>query len=581
MTRLWQLMRTHRGSAALAAVLEVVGVAASLAQPLAVSRLVSTLQSGGDLWPTGLLLGLLFIISGFLAFLGAFVVGRMAESIVADLRRRLVSRIACLTVSELESRGSGDFVSRVSSDTSLVKVGVTTAPLSILRGTIGVAGSMVLMALVEWRLLVVTVASLALTAIAAIVVMPKVRDRFRRYQVAVGELGAAVEKVVSSTRLVKSACAENDETRRMYDNIRSARSEGVHGAFLHSILAATGTLGAQLPFLACLTIGGAMVATGAMDVAALVGFILYVFYLVGPVQDLVQGFSTFNQSLGALDRIAEIDRLAIEHDVHESITSAVGATPVPSSSKPDAAGPAAVDFLDVSYRYPGTTTPAVEHVTIRCPPGRVTALVGSSGSGKSTLLTLLMRFRDPDDGVIHFDGTPTTALTRPDLRRAVAYVDQESLASHGTVRDNLRIPSGTDDAEVAELLRDLGLGTLATRREALLDEEIGMRGLALSGGERQRFALARALLQRPRLLILDEATSQLDGVNERAFQDVVARAARRCTVLVVAHRISTVAEADQIVVLDAGAVRASGTHDELVSSDSVYRDLAIQSVAFA
>lgn len=582
MRRIWSLVRAHWPTAILAAVLEIVSVSTSLVQPLAVSQMVNSLQSGGTLWSTALLLGVLFIISGILAFLGSFVIGRMAESIVADLRRRLVTRISCMTVDEAEARGSGDAVSRVSSDTSLVKVGVTTAPLSILRGTVGVVGSVFFMALMEWRLLIVTVTSLVLTAVAAILIMPLVRERFRRYQIAVGELGAYVEKVISSTRLVKAACAEREEIRTMGHAISAARSEGFRGAFLQSLLAATGTMGAQLPFLACLTIGGAMVATGAMDVAALVGFILYVFYLVGPVQDLVQGFSTLNQSLGALDRIAEVDELSLEQDVHDAISTSMplGAMGT-EATKPLHAGAAGVEFRGVTYRYPGSSTPAVDGVTLNCEPGRVTALVGPSGSGKSTLLSLLMRFRDPDTGTILVDKIPTTAISRPELRRAVAYVDQESLASHGTVRDNLRIPPGTDDTEVLALIRDLGLGTLESRRENLLDEEIGMRGLALSGGERQRFALARALLQRPRLLILDEATSQLDGVNERAFQDVVNRAAQETTVLVVAHRIATIAEADQIVVLDTGTVRSSGTHDDLINSDTVYQTLANNSLTSA
>ena len=209
------------------------------------------------------------------------------------------------------------------------------------------------------------------------------------------------------------------------------------------------------------------------------------------------------------------------------------------------------------------------------PSGSCTALVGPSGSGKTTILALLQRFYDPQAGAIRLDGQDISLLPRAAVRRRIGYVEQDSPVLSGTLAANLRYaaPDATDD-DLADVLRLTRLDELVTHLPHGLDTLVGHRGTTLSGGERQRLAVARALLRRPDVLLLDEATSQLDARNEQALRDLVTRLAGTCTVLLIAHRLSTVTAADQIVVLDSGRVRATGRHEDLLNRDELYRDLA-------
>jgi ATP-binding cassette subfamily C protein len=237
--------------------------------------------------------------------------------------------------------------------------------------------------------------------------------------------------------------------------------------------------------------------------------------------------------------------------------------------------PAALAFADVRFRY-ADDLPYVHHgVTFSVPAQGMTAFVGPSGAGKTTVFSLIERFYEPDSGVITLDGRDLADWELPRLRASIGYVEQDAPVLSGSLRDNLLLGNpGADDATLARVLKTTRLDGLVSRLPDGLDTLVGHRGTKLSGGERQRVAIARALLRRPRLLLLDEATSQLDAVNEAALRDTVADVARTTTVLVVAHRLSTVTAADRIVVMDAGRVRAVGTHRELVAADPLYAELA-------
>ncbi|TDB81442.1 ATP-binding cassette domain-containing protein, partial [Micromonospora fluostatini] len=238
---------------------------------------------------------------------------------------------------------------------------------------------------------------------------------------------------------------------------------------------------------------------------------------------------------------------------------------------------AAVVFEQVGFGYPGRAEPALHDLNLTVPAGGLTALVGPSGSGKTTVLALIERFHEPEHGRILFDGRPLADWPLAELRASIGYVEQDVAVLAGTLRENVAYATpGATDEEIHAVLRTTRLGPLLERLGGDLDAPIAHRGGSVSGGERQRIAVARALLRRPRLLLLDEATSQLDAANEAALREVIQEVSRRTTVLMVAHRLSTVLGAAQIVVLENGSARSVGSHPDLVRTDSLYATLAAE-----
>jgi ABC-type multidrug transport system fused ATPase/permease subunit len=323
-------------------------------------------------------------------------------------------------------------------------------------------------------------------------------------------------------------------------------------------------------FLAVLGVGGARVASGDMGVGDLIAFLLYLFYLADPITAVSQGATQLQQGLAAVRRIDAVTSLPVEED--ESAPSVEAAARTAAAS--DGAVPLVV-FDRVSFGYRPELPEVLHDVSFDVPARGVTAIVGPSGAGKTTLFALLERFYEPDAGAIRFHARDLAAWPRAALRGQIGYVEQEAPVLAGTLRDNLlyAAPDAGQDA-LRAVLREARLEEVVRRLPDGLDTEIAARGASLSGGERQRIAIARALLRRPALLLLDEAASQLDAVNEMALRDTVARAGETRAVLAIAHRLSTVVSARRIVVLEQGRVRATGTHAELVQGDALYAELA-------
>jgi ATP-binding cassette subfamily B protein len=348
-------------------------------------------------------------------------------------------------------------------------------------------------------------------------------------------------------------------------------------------------------FLVVLGVGGFRVASGAITVANLVAFILFLFLMIMPLGQAFGAITSVNQALGALGRIQEIVELPSEAD-----GDAAGV----ALALPPAASTGAISFDDVHFGYPDgakkdeaakliaealaglapeTDTPegaepdgAVLHgVSFSAKRGQRTALVGPSGAGKSTILALIERFYDPTAGAVRVDGVDIRSLDRTELRAQIGYVEQDAPVLAGSIRDNLTLasPDATDEDCIA-VLHAVNLTEVLERGEKGLDAAVGEDGVMLSGGERQRLAIARTLLAAPPILLLDESTSSLDGLNEQLLREAIDAVAENRTLIVIAHRLSTVVDSDQIVVLDHGRVVGTGTHSELVKSTPLYKELA-------
>jgi ABC-type multidrug transport system fused ATPase/permease subunit len=566
-------VRPHRRTLALSGVLALLGAAGGLAQPLAAREVIEALAADESLLVPLLVLGGLVAFSSAITAADFWLLERTSERIVLATRRELAARLLRLRLSAFDREAPGDLVARATSDSTLLGSVSSTALVQLVIGAVTLVASIVLMGVVDLVLLGVTLAVLVVVGGAVGLVMPRIMRATERQQEAVGGLGAALERALGGLRTVKASGAEERETRVVTEAAERAYERGMESAGYQALVGTATGLIVQVAFLAVLGVGGARVASGDMGVGDLIAFLLYLFYLSEPIASVAQGATQLQQGLAAVRRIDEVTTLPVEED-------AVAAAPAAGGSASRAPGASAspaplVVFDGVSFGYRPDRPEVLHEVSFDVPARGVTAIVGPSGAGKTTLFALLERFYDPDAGSIRFQGRELSAWPRAALRGQIGYVEQEAPVLAGTLRDNLlyAAPDASEDALDA-VVREARLEELVARLPDGLVTEIAARGASLSGGERQRIAIARALLRRPALLLLDEAASQLDAVNEMALRDTVARAGESRAVLAIAHRLSTVVSARRIVVLEAGRVRATGTHAELVQGDALYAELA-------
>ncbi|GAA1728223.1 ABC transporter ATP-binding protein [Microcella frigidaquae] len=573
----------HRTVLSWVIVISVLGAAASLAQPLLVSQVIGIVERGGDLAPVVTLLVVLVVAAGLLSGFGHYLLQRTGEGVVLSSRKGLVRRLLHLPISEFDERRTGDLVSRVGSDTTLLRAVLTQGLVEAIGGSLTFLGALIAMTIIDPVLLGLTVLVIAVSVVTVVVLSQRIRIASRKAQERVGELAAAVERSISAIRTVRAAGATEREIAAIESSARGAWQQGIAVAKISALVVPISSIALQVSFLVVLGVGGFRVASGVISVGDLVAFILFLFLLIGPLGQAFGAITSVNAALGALGRIQEIIGLPSERERDAGIVPAA-----PSAST------AAVAFDDVHFAYPVSAhqteaekviaevvgeperdTTVLRGVTFSVPVGSRTALVGPSGAGKSTILALIERFYDPTAGVIRMGGIDIRALDRDELRARIGYVEQDAPVLAGSLRDNLLLgsPDATDEQCVA-VLRSVNLDDVLDRDPRGLDAQVGEEGVMLSGGERQRLAIARALLAAPPVLLLDESTSSLDGANEQRMREAIDAVAQDRTLIVIAHRLSTVVDSDQIVVLDHGQVVGVGTHSELVRAVPLYRDLA-------
>ncbi|MCP2345299.1 ABC transporter ATP-binding protein [Nonomuraea roseoviolacea] len=562
-------VRPHRGILVVGGLLGLVGSAAGLAMPLLAKYVVDAFGQGGSI--AGPLAGLTVavVVGAVVSAGGNYLMERTGEGIVLGARRRLVDRLLRLRVADVDRLKPGDLLSRVTGDTTLLRAVLTNGIVNSIGAVFMLVGAVVMMAAMDGVLLLVTLLVVVVIGGMTALIMPRIQRAQQEAQTAVGDMGAVLDRALQAYRTVKASGAEDREIAVVGDAAERARDRGLQVAGWTSLAGVATWMAVQLAFLSVLAVGGSRVASGALAISSLIAFLLYLFYLVAPIGQLVEGAVQLQQGLAAMKRIKEIEDLPAEP------VAVLAAAPAEAVEAPERAEPVGVRFEDVVFRY-GEDRPAVhDGVTFEVPAGGLTALVGPSGAGKSTVFALLERFYDHQSGTILVDGRDIRDWPLAELRAALGYVEQDAPVLAGTLRENLLFAApGAAEDELWSAIARTRLDDLVARLPEGLETPVGHRGVLLSGGERQRVAIARALLRKPRLLLLDEATSQLDAVNELRLREVIAEVATETTVLVIAHRLSTVTNAGRIVVMEGGGVRASGTHEELVGHDDLYRELA-------
>ncbi|CAN5289842.1 ABC transporter ATP-binding protein [soil metagenome] len=565
----------HRRILGVVIVLSVLGAAASLAQPLLVSQVITVVQSGSPLGMLVWALVGLVVASALLSGFQHYLLQRTGTSVVLSARRQLVRKMLRLPISQFDVRRTGDLVSRVGSDTTLLYAVITQGLIDAVGGSLVLVGALVAMAIIDPVLLGLTLLVVAVAILTVVSLSGRVRVASRKQQEKVGDLAAAVERSLSAVRTVRASNATEREIAAVEKDAEGAWRMGIQVAKISALVVPVASVALQVSLLVVLGVGGFRVASGAITIASLISFVLFLFMMIGPLGTAFGAINSVNQALGALGRIQEIIALPSESDGDAAIT------PVPAIETD-----AAISFENVAFTYPAEAVAlhdddeprdltVLHGISFAAERGKRTALVGPSGAGKSTILALIERFYDPTSGVVRLGGIDIRGLDRTDLRSQIGYVEQDAPVLAGSIRQNLLLgsPDATDEACIA-VLKAVNLTEVLERNVLGLDAAVGEDGVMLSGGERQRLAIARTLLAAPPILLLDESTSSLDGLNEQMLREAIDAVAENRTLIVIAHRLSTVVDSDQIVVLDHGRVVGVGTHSELVKSTPLYKELA-------
>ena len=565
-------VRESRAALIAVVVLSIVGAVASLVQPVLVNGVIEAVGAGDALAPFIVGLVAVVLLSSVVGAVQQYLLGRTAETMVRSLRHALLDRLLRLPTSAYGRHRMGDLVSRVGADTDSVRAALTGGIVDAVGGVLVIVGSAAAMIWLDPLLFVVALGVLAGAIVTVVAASGKIQELSRRVRESTGAMSSGVERALSALTTVRAAGATDSEAAALKDDADRAWRASLRSVRLEAILWPMSGLAVQVAFLVVLGLGGARVAAGELSVANLVAFLMFLFMLMMPVGQLFGAITSVAEALGALARIDEV----MSEDPEDAADS-----PVPGA-RPDLSGAVpAVEFDGVVFAHddaeqrPTPNRPVLDGVSFVADAGRTTALVGPSGAGKSTILALIERLHDPRRGIVRVGGADVRDLDRSNLRRHIAYVEQSVPILAGTIRANLTL--GLADVPDDRCRSALASVRLLDRIDAHgdgLDATLGDRGIGLSGGERQRLAIARALLSDRPLLLLDEPTASLDSRNERALQAAIDTASRSRTVIIVAHRLATVAGADRIVVVDEGRVRAAGTHRELMESSDLYRDLA-------
>ncbi|MDT3425528.1 ATP-binding cassette subfamily B protein AbcA/BmrA [Paenibacillus forsythiae] len=550
------------GLLVLAVALSVISTLVSLVIPMFTKGLVDGFTLSSVSLPQIARIGGAFVAQTAAAGLSVYLLNYVGQNMVAGLRERLWRKQLLLPVSYYNDIRTGESVSRMTNDTGIIKTLVSEHAASLFTGLVSIVGSISVLFYLNWRMTLVLFTVLPLSALILVPLGRMMYKISKGMQDETASFTAVLSGVLSEIRLVKASGAERREYETGQKVIKNLLAYGIREGKVSAWITPLVSLVFMMLLVVIIGYGGVQVSSGALTAGELVAFILYLIQIIMPLTQLTTFFTQIQKAMGASERLMETLKHAEEQYEGDEVAEGVRLP---------------ITLENVSFGYkPGE--PVLNNVSCSVTPGEVTAIVGPSGGGKTTLFSLLERFYEPQQGVIRLGGRPISDFSLRSWRGGIGYVSQESPLLAGTIADNLRY--GLDREINLEEMRQAAAMAYA---DAFIDElpdgydtEVGERGVKLSGGQRQRIAIARALLRDPKILMLDEATSSLDSKSEAVVQKALSNLMRGRTTIVIAHRLSTVVNADQILFMEKGEITGRGRHEELLHEHSLYREFAQQ-----
>jgi ABC transporter fused permease/ATP-binding protein len=563
--RLTALLRPHRARFALAVVTLLCASGITLCYPQAARYAIDVGMRSKD---TSALDDIVLVIVALVVLNAAFVwlrhysISWLGERVVADLRGMVVDRLMTLPLAWFYERRSGELVGRLASDVTVIEDVVGSDLSMATRNFVQMIGSLVMLFVIDVKLTLFMLAIVPPMMLATIAFGRKIRVMTRGVQDQLAQVSGEVQESLGAIATVQAFVREQHEAARYRGGVEKAFATTLvlvrWRSWFFAVAMSAGFAGVAL----VVWLGGRALIANELTAGALLSFFLYTFFVAGAIGDLAGLWASLQRAAGATDRLfAVIDTVP---DIRDR-----------DDAKPLPAGKGAIHFDRVSFAYPARREQRVlDDVSLTIAPGEVVAVVGPSGAGKSTILSLLYRFYDVDAGRVTLEGVDVRELRLAELRGALAIVAQEPVLFSGTIRANIGYGrDGATDAQIEQAARDSYAHDFIAGFPDGYATMIGERGTKLSGGQKQRIALARALIANPRVLILDEATSNLDAESEAAVQAALTRVRAGRTTIIVAHRLSTVRDADRIVVIEGARIVEQGGHDELMERRGTYRRL--------